>query len=158
VSALETYRDDGPLAGWVVRTLAGRSARPATTHGLGWLVPTLVRVAEFGGLIALTMLADADALPVCFAFLAVLAFHHYDTVYRLRHQRLAPPSWVRSAGGGWDGRLAAACALALTDALGLGLLVAATGLGLVYVGESAHSWLRFTGSPAPPAGEGDVLE
>ena len=66
-------------------------------------------------------------MPLCFALLAVLAFHHYDTVYRLRHQRLAPPAWLRAAGGGWEGRVLVACVLALAGVLGPGLLVAAVG-------------------------------
>ena len=117
------------------------SGRPAA-HALTWVVPPLLRAAEYAFLIALTALAEPDAMPFCFAFLGVLAFHHYDTVYRLRHQRIEPPAWVRALGGGWDGRLLVASVLALAGALGPGLLAAAAVLGVVYVVESASSWLR----------------
>jgi hypothetical protein len=110
---------------------------------LAWLVPALLRTIEFGGLVKLTVVAAPDAMPACYALLGVLAFHHYDTVYRLRHQRVAPPSWVRGVGAGWDGRLLVASALALAGGLRFGLLVAAVGLALVYVSESTVSWIRF---------------
>jgi Family of unknown function (DUF5941) len=148
VSALQIYRDDGPLAAWV----AGRAAAHAPSaraHPLAWALPPLLRLVEYGSLIALTAIADPDALPVCFALLGVLAFHHYDTVYRLRHQRLAPPSWVQAVGGGWEGRLLAASALALGGGLRYGLFAAAVGLGLVYVIESILSWMRFGRAGGP---------
>jgi Family of unknown function (DUF5941) len=188
VTALQVYRDDGPLAGLLGRRLgpalaaapvaltvlgalplavllAVDDARPgavpalaavavfvavaaagavrADSGRLAWAVPPLLRLVEYAVLIRLTVLADRDAMPVCFAILAVLAFHHYDAVYRLRHQRVPPPAWVRAAGGGWDGRLIAAFALAALGALGAALLVGAVVLGVVFVAESAVSWLRF---------------
>jgi hypothetical protein len=146
MTALRIYRDDGPLASWVGRVL-GRDRPPRErAYALEWLVPPLVRLVEYGLLATLTAAADPDALPLCFAFLGVLAFHHYDTVYRLRHQRLAPPSWVRLAGAGWEGRLLIASILALTGGIRFGLLAAAVGLGLLYVTESTSSWLRFSRS------------
>jgi hypothetical protein len=153
VSALQLYRDDGPLAAWIAgRAAAAREPR-AGAHPLAWLVPPLLRLVEYGSLIALTAAADPDALPVCFALLGVLAFHHYDTVYRLRHQRVAPPSWVQAIGGGWEGRLLVASALALGGGLRYGLAAAAIGLGLVYVVESVRSWLRFGHAEGPPLEE-----
>jgi hypothetical protein len=142
MTALQICRDDGPLAGWVL----GRwfvPGRPSATHPLEWLVPPLLRALEYGTLIALTATVDPGALPLCFAFLGVLAFHHYDTVYRLRHQRRASPPWVRAVGGGWDGRLLLACILAVSGGLRFGLFVAAVGLALVFATESTMSWLRF---------------
>jgi hypothetical protein len=155
VSPLALYRDDGPLASWVGRTLA----RPAGGHALGWLVPPLLRVVEYGGLTALTAVADPDRLPMCFALLVVLAFHHYDTAYRLRYQGRAPAAWVRTASGGWEGRIAVAGALALAGQLGPGLLVGTVYLGLVYALECSLSWARFDGRDRPaPLESGDVVE
>jgi hypothetical protein len=160
VNALRLYRDDGPLAGWISgKVAAGRSRRPVP-HPLAWLVPPLVRAVEYGSLVTLTAIAEPGALPICFALLGVLAFHHYDAVYRVRHQGSPPPAWVGLAGGGWEGRLLVACGLALAGALELGLLVCAIGLGVVYALESASSWIRFAGveRPAPLGDEGDVVE
>jgi Family of unknown function (DUF5941) len=156
MTALATYRDDGPLARWV----AGALPRGEGVGPLAWLVPPAVRTLEYGFLIALTALAEPEAMPICFAFLGVLAFHHYDTVYRLRHQDQAPPAWVQAAGGGWDGRMLAASVLAAVGALEIGLLVASVALALLYVSESASSWVRFLRarphlSPEDDEGDGD---
>jgi hypothetical protein len=187
MTALQVYRDDGPLALLIGRlgrarpvdetalTVAGAAvlalvagladdplplgaltaaavvavvllaAGSQRSHGgrLAWLVPPLLRVLEYAFLIRLTVVADRDAMPLCFALLAALAFHHYDTVYRLRHQRLAPPAWLRAAGGGWEGRVLVACILALAGVLGPGLLVAAIALGALYLTETVVSWVRY---------------
>jgi uncharacterized protein DUF5941 len=118
------------------------SARPETGR-LAWTVPPLLRLVEYGFLIRLTVLADRGAMSLCFAALGVLAFHHYDAVYRLRHQRRPAPGWTRAIGGGWEGRLVVAYVLALAGALEAGLLVASVVLAIVYVGEGGASWLRF---------------
>ena len=200
MTALEVYRDDGPLAELLGRRL-GRAlpaapvaltivgalplaallavddSRPAAvpalaavalfvavaaagsvradTGRLAWAVPPLLRLVEYAVLIRLTVLADRPAMPLCFAVLGVLAFHHYDAVYRLRHQRVPPPGWVTAVGGGWDGRLIAACALAAFGALDAGLLAAAVALGVVFVAESAVSWLRFARGARPAAYDDD---
>jgi hypothetical protein len=114
-------------------------------------VPPLVRVFEYGMLVTLTAIAEPNALAPCFVFLAVLTFHHYDAVYRLRYQRAAPKPWVRAVGGGWEGRLLVASALALVGGLRVGFAVAAVGLTLVYPAESAVSRVRFAN------GEGAAL-
>jgi hypothetical protein len=203
LTALEVYRDDGPLARLLGRA-AGRLGRAgevplllvgaaplvaalvAPAHALGdglaaaavawfvllagagspapggsrfsWTVPPLLRLLEYTALVKLTVLDDPGAMPACFGLLAVLAFHHYDAVYRLRHQRTAPPAWVRLAGGGWDGRLLAAGALVLAGVLGDVLGVAAVVLGVAFVAESVTSWLRFVGAERPTLYEDEELE
>ncbi|MGH3466402.1 MAG: DUF5941 domain-containing protein, partial [Thermocrispum sp.] len=109
-----------------------------------WLVPPVLRVVEYGALLALTLAVEPAALPACFALLSALAFHHYDTVYRLRHQRIAPPRWVGLAAGGWAARLLVAGGLAALGWLGAGMWVAAAVLGTLFVAESMSSWRRFT--------------
>jgi hypothetical protein len=139
MTALELYRDDGWLAGRLAALLPAR----AESRRLAWLAPPLARVIEYGTVIALTRATEPDRLPFCFAFLAVLAYHHYDVAYRLRLQGAGPPSWVGLAGGGWELRTAAACLLALAGVLGPALLVGAVGLGALFGVESAYSWTRF---------------
>ncbi len=140
---VRSYRDDGPLANWLARKVpAGRAPR-AGAHPLAWLSPPLVRALEYSWLVALTAVREPAALPIAFALLCVLAFHHYDTAYRLRHQGLAPPAWLGAVGGGWEGRMLVASLLALAGLLGPGLAVAAVGLAVVYAGESGASWIRF---------------
>jgi hypothetical protein len=146
MTELQAFRDDGPLAAWLARR-AGHDV-PSSSGRLGWLVPPALRVIEYGAIVALTAVADSDAMPACYALLAVLAFHHYDIVYRLRTQGQAPPAWVGMAGGGWDGRLIAVAVVALVagDALGVLLLVAAVVLGALFAGESIASWRGFAHS------------
>ena len=126
---------------WYV-VLAGAASGTATGR-LDWLMPPLLRAVEYGVLFWLTVLIDPDALPACFSLLGVLAFHHYDTVYRLRHQRVAPPAWLRFTGGGWDVRLAGVYVLVVTGWLGVGMAVAAAVLAGLFVTESVAAWLRY---------------
>ena len=120
------YRDDGILA---ARLLAGLR--------LSWLSAPLVRVLEFGGIIAIVAVADPDALPTCFAFLAVLAFHQYDTILRLEQGRATLPS------GGWEGHVLLVGIAAAFGGLSLFFVAVTIALGAVLVAEAALSWLRL---------------
>jgi hypothetical protein len=147
VNELALLRDDGPLARRVVRLLGGRQK----SGPFAWLGPPLLRATEYGGLVAITAAAEPDALPACFAFLAAIAFHHYDVLYGVRSGRGLPPPWVDAIGGGWELRLVGAGILAAAGTLELGLFVAASALGAVYVGESAARWRRSRESRGEPA-------
>jgi hypothetical protein len=133
----------------VVVVLVGAGARRSHSGRFAWIVPPLLRLLEYAFLIRLTVLADPDAMPLCFALLSALAFHHYDTVYRLRQQGVAPPAWTRAIGGGWEGRLVVGVLLAALGVLAPGMLVAAVILGAVYVTESTLSWMRFARATRP---------
>ena len=138
----------GVTTGWFVLIGGIASGRPQSGR-LGWLVPPMLRAVEFGYLLRLTLTSDARSLPICFAFLATLAFHHYDIVYRLRHQRIVPSSWVSAIGGGWDGRLVAAYVVVLAGVIREGMLTAAIVLAVVYLSESTVGWLRFSHAQRP---------
>jgi hypothetical protein len=116
-----------------------------------WTVPGMLRALEYGALIKLTALTDPDAMPACYALLAVLAFHHYDAVYRLRHQRVPPAAWIRVAGGGWDGRLVVAAVLATAGGLAVAETAAAVVLGVTFAAESIASWTRYVRAERPSA-------
>ena len=124
---------------------------------LDWSAPPLLRVTEYGVLLWIAAAAGDDgrwaadgALPAAYALLAVLAFRHYDLVYRRRQQQRPPPAWVGAIGGGWDGRLVAAAVAAATGILVPFLVAAAAVLGTVYLVESVVSWMG-PGSPAVQA-------
>jgi hypothetical protein len=142
---------------WLI-ALAGAAGASADAGRLAWMLPPLLRAVEYGVLIRIALLADRGAMPACFAVLGVLAFHHYDTVYRLRQQGVAPPPWTRLATGGWDGRLLIAYILALADGLGPGLTAAAIVLALAFGAESVASWIRFAGVSARTQYEDHDLE
>jgi hypothetical protein len=112
------------------------------TDPVRWAVPPALRVVEYSTVIWIAANAGDSSLPAAFAYLCVLAFRHYDLVYRLRHQGVAPPDWIGF--GGWDGRLFAVLVMYGVDLLPAGLFVVAGVLAVVLVTESAMSWIRFT--------------
>jgi len=146
------------LAVLVLVLLGGASAARAGEGRFAWAAPPLLRAVEYATLIKLTALTAAGAMPACYALLALLAFHHYDAVYRLRHQRVAPPAWVGLLAGGWDGRLAVAAILALADVLGPGMIAAIGVLTPVVVSESIVSWVRFLAAERPAQYEDEDVQ
>jgi Family of unknown function (DUF5941) len=124
-------------------------AGPGSTHRhsgrLDWLVPPLMRAIEYGYLATLAFSHDVSK-PLVYAFLGVLAYHHYDTVYRTR-QRLWPARWVFVAGLGWEGRMLIAAAAALAGRLPIVMAVLAIYFALLFGIESVYTWVRTgTGS------------
>lgn len=120
-----------------------------------WLVPPLIRGAEF---LAILLVGLAAEVPkwLLFVLLYVVGYHTYDTVYRTR-QRIWPPQWVFLAGLGWEVRLLLICGGAA-----LGLATPAIGaltlyLGVLFAAESITSWVRLDKASAV-ADAGDDLE
>lgn len=193
-SALHVYRDDGPLAlalgrtlgsalrlpplvligvgalpmalaivlrgddvstgfaaavtAWLV-LLAGASSQRPHADRLRWMVPPVLRAAEYGALIWFTALAGAAGEGAAFALLGAIAFRQYDLVYRLRHMAKTPPRWINLLTGGWDGRLVAFCALLAFGALPTACYVVAAALGITLVAESVHAWTTFSRAQRP---------
>jgi hypothetical protein len=117
---------------------------PASTHPhdgpLDWLVPPLIRGIEYGYLAALGFAQDV-AEPLIYVLIAVLAYHHYDTVYRTR-QRLWPQQWVFRAGLGWDGRMLVAAIAAFAGIAPFAYAALAAYLGVLFGVESVYTWTR----------------
>ncbi|WP_344461105.1 DUF5941 domain-containing protein [Kitasatospora kazusensis] len=122
---------------------------------LDWLAPAFFRAGEYLTVLALVLRLDVAALPAAFGLVAAVAYHHYDTVYRLRGGTGAPARWLVRATGGQEGRALLAtsvAALAYTGspvghqgagaAVTQGALVAlAAVLALVVVAESIRFWV-----------------
>jgi hypothetical protein len=91
---------------------------------------------EYAGLLALTAaLPGTGAGASAYLLLLVVAWHHYDDLYRVLH-RLRPPHRVsRVLGLGWPGRLLVVAGLVLVGgAVGrAGLWVLAAGLGILFL-------------------------
>jgi hypothetical protein len=90
------------------------------------------------------------ALPAAFGLVAAVAYHHYDTVYRIRGDAGAPPKWLVRAVGGHEGRTLVVVVLAalLTGAqFEVALTVLAGAVALVVLVESIRFWVS-AGAPA----------
>ncbi|MGX4688552.1 DUF5941 domain-containing protein [Streptomyces sp. JNUCC 63] len=121
---------------------------------LDWLIPPLFRAAEYGTVLVLAARADVPgALPAAFGLVAAVAYHHYDTVYRIRGNAGAPPAWLVRALGGQEGRtlLVTVLAALLTPAqFTVALTVLAVAVALVVLAESIRFWVasHLRGAPA----------
>lgn len=157
-TAAAAYRDDGPFAALAgaagiaagIAALIPRAVRSGS-RALGWLVPPLLRAAEFAVLGVLGLAGGAPPALV-FALLAAVAFHHYDAVYRVRQRMDPPPPWVDRAGLGWDGRMLAAALGVAGGAATPVYALLTVGLWLLFAGESVTNWLRGS------AGQGAAIE
>uniref|UniRef100_UPI001CE3795A DUF5941 domain-containing protein n=1 Tax=Streptomyces solaniscabiei TaxID=2683255 RepID=UPI001CE3795A len=136
-----------------VLTSALAVARPLK-GALDWLVPPFLRAAEYGTVLVLAAKADVNgALPAAFGLVAAVAYHHYDTVYRIRGNAGAPPHWLVRAIGGHEGRtlLVTVLAVLLTaSAFKVALTVLAVAVALVVLVESIRFWVAAhkVGAPA----------
>ncbi|MDC2949545.1 DUF5941 domain-containing protein [Streptomyces heilongjiangensis] len=150
---------DGPglpvvlAAAVYVLVSADAVARPLK-GALDWLIPPLFRAAEYGTVLLLAAEADVNgALPAAFGLVAAVAYHHYDTVYRIRGDAGAPPRWLVRVIGGHEGRTllvtVLAALLAPTD-FKVALTVLAVAVALVVLLESIRFWVTAhqTGAPA----------
>ncbi|MCX4903644.1 DUF5941 domain-containing protein [Streptomyces sp. NBC_00878] len=121
---------------------------------LDWLVPPFYRAAEYGTVLVLAAKADVNgALPAAFGLVAAVAYHHYDTVYRIRGDAGAPPHWLVRAIGGHEGRTllvtVLAALLTATD-FTVALTALAVAVALVVLVESIRFWVTAhkLGAPA----------
>ncbi len=143
-----------PVAGAVVYTVAAGQALYRPLKGaLDWLVPPLFRAAEYGTVLVLAAKADVNgALPAAFGLVAAVAYHHYDTVYRIRGNAGAPPAWLVRAIGGHEGRTLLVTVLAAVlsaSQFTVALTVLAVAVALVVLVESIRFWVTAHQGGAP---------
>ncbi|MEV1019631.1 DUF5941 domain-containing protein [Streptomyces sp. NPDC050264] len=133
--------------------LASLAVSGPLTGPLDWLVPPLFRAAEYGTVLLLAAKADVQgALPAAFGLVAAVAYHHYDTVYRIRGGTGAPPRWLVHAIGGHDGRtllVTLLAALLATTDFPLALTALAVLVALVVLAESIRFWVASARRGAP---------
>jgi hypothetical protein len=132
----------GAVLAWFV-LVAGASANREPSDRLRWAVPPLLRTGEYAGLLWIGAQGGEHSEPAALALICVLTFRHYDLVYRLRHQGVAPPEWIGNLALGWDGRLVLGYILLVADALPAGLYIAAGLFATAFVAESIAGWRRF---------------
>ncbi|MCO4700181.1 CDP-alcohol phosphatidyltransferase family protein [Streptomyces sp. RO-S4] len=138
-------------AAYVVCSAA--AVRRPLTGSLDWLVPPLFRAAEYGTVLLLAARADVNgALPAAYGLVSAVAYHHYDTVYRIRGNAGAPPRLLVRAIGGHEGRtLAVAVLAAVLTASGftVALTALAVAVALVVLTESIRFWVAAHQGGAP---------
>ncbi|MFH8344607.1 DUF5941 domain-containing protein [Streptomyces sp. NPDC018045] len=124
---------------------------------LDWLVPPLCRAGEYVAILVVAARSGADqALPAAFGLVAAVAYHHYDTVYRIRVGTGAPPSWLVRAAGGHEGRTLLVVLLAAVlhgSGFTIALTVLALVLALLVLVESIRFWVSSQAPAVHDEGE-----
>jgi hypothetical protein len=132
---------------------------PGSSHAhdgrLDWLVPPILRLIEYVFVASVGLACEVPA-PVVFALLGAVLFHHYDLVQRVR-QRVYPPSWLATAGLGWEGRMLLVALAALAGAVTVWFVLFAAYLWGLFLWESVTCWLA-TGEPAAGTGPAGAEE
>ncbi|MFJ8647715.1 DUF5941 domain-containing protein [Streptomyces sp. NPDC093546] len=152
-AALAPYGGPWPVVAALGYALTSGIAVARPLKGaLDWLVPPVFRAAEYVTILVLAARSEAPgALPAAFGLVAAVAYHHYDTVYRIRGGTGAPPAWLVRTIGGHEGRTLVVAVLAATltagDHLSLALTVLAVAVALVVLVESIRFWVS-SGAPA----------
>ncbi|WP_374778472.1 CDP-alcohol phosphatidyltransferase family protein [Streptomyces sp. NBC_01310] len=148
------FGDPRLIAVAVVYAMAAGLAVSAPLKGaLDWLIPPLFRAAEYVTVLVLAAKADVPgALPAAFGLIAAVAYHHYDTVYRIRGGTGAPPHWLVRTIGGHEGRvllLTVLAAVLMSRAVDFPVALTATAVfvALVVLVESIRFWVS-SGAPA----------
>lgn len=152
-----------PVGSWwpaaaaaVYCVLSGTAVSRPLKGALDWLVPPVFRAAEYVTVLVLAARSDVhEALPAAFGLVAAVAYHHYDTVYRIKGGTGAPPRWLVRTIGGHDGRtlVVAVLAAVLTtrhttgDGFAVALTVLAVAVAIVVLAESIRFWVS-SGAPA----------
>ncbi|MEU5891464.1 DUF5941 domain-containing protein [Streptomyces sp. NPDC047461] len=138
------------MAGGYIMASAEAIERPLK-GALDWLIPPFFRAAEYCTVLVLAAKSDVNgALPAAFGLVAAVAYHHYDTVYRIRGNAGASPAWLVRAIGGHEGRtlLVTVLAAALTASqFTVALTALAVAVALLVLVESIRFWVS-SGAPA----------
>ncbi|APY85196.1 transferase [Streptomyces alfalfae] len=154
VAAFTSYGSSWVVVGAVIYVaLSGLALARPLKGPLDWLAPPFFRAAEYGTILVLAAKADVNgALPAAFGLVSAVAYHHYDTVYRIKGGTGAPPRWLVGAIGGQEGRtLVVALAAALLPATDftVALTALAVAVALVVLVESIRFWVTAHKRGAP---------
>jgi hypothetical protein len=139
--------------------LVGAGARPPVLDRLGWQLPAALWVAEAAVVLAVVAPLPRAAAWVGYAFLAAVAWHRHDVVYRLRDTGRPAAGWVTAVTLGVDGRCLVLAIVAVLGGpvegvLGWGALV----LFVVYAAESVTGWRRAAHPAGTAAPDSDDIE
>jgi Family of unknown function (DUF5941)/CDP-alcohol phosphatidyltransferase len=133
--------DLGPLGEPLWNATLAR--RDPLAGAFGWAWPVGMRLVELAVVIGTVAVVAPASAPWLFAWVFVVAFHHYDLMYRALGGAM-PPRWLSWFGLGWEGRtilvlvFGALGASLLTDLLKVGSPL----LGLLFVVVASIQWIR----------------
>ncbi|MCF3144821.1 DUF5941 domain-containing protein [Streptomyces platensis] len=137
--------------------LAGAAVSRPLKGALDWLVPPFFRAGEYVTILVLAARADVPgALPAAYGLVAAVAYHHYDTVYRIRGGTGAPPRWLVRATGGHEGRILVITVLAAAlspEGFTIALTALAVALALLVLIESIRFWVSSQAPAVHDEGE-----
>lgn len=138
--------------------LSGLAVARPLKGALDWLVPPFFRAGEYVTILVLAARSDVPhAVPAAFGLVSAVAYHHYDTVYRIRGGTGAPPQWLVRTIGGHEGRTALVAVLAavLTHTSGFttALTALAVAVALVVLVESIRFWVSSSAPAVHDEGE-----
>lgn len=137
ITLVRSQLDDGPVGAMVAKLLHLR----LPTGRWVWVWPSVICAVEMGLVAAIVLGSAHELLPLAFGYLFIIAYHHYDTLYRAI-QGSRPPRWLDWLALGWEGRT-----ILVLVALGLGALAwelraASIWLLVVCVILASVQWLR----------------
>jgi hypothetical protein len=146
---LQRQGDSGPLLSLIVALVPAGFRERWWAARWAWAVPAVLRLVELGVVALITLLWWPAAAVVGFWWMAVVAFHHYDTLYRAM-QDSDSPRWLTWLGLGWEGRTILVVILAALGSATLttGLTGGAWLLAALFVVVSSVQWLSVQGRPA----------
>jgi phosphatidylglycerophosphate synthase len=133
--------DHGPL--WAPLWSRLSRGRDPLAGAFGWAWPMGLRLVELGLVWAVAVAVAPGSAAWLFAWVFVVVFHHYDTLYRALGGS-APPRWLVWAGLGWDGRTVVVLVAAALGAAALAGLLAwgSLALGMLFVVVASWQWIR----------------
>ena len=145
VQFLREQIDFGPLGSAIASVFPESLRTRVLSARWGWAIPALLRLLELGAVTVLVLQVFPDAEVIAYVWLFVVAYHHYDTLYRALNGA-SVPRWIVWTGLGWDGRLIVVAGLALlaasASAFTTGLLVMTIALFILFVPVASGQWLR----------------
>ena len=148
---LARQSDAGPIASTLARGMSSAGWATLWSAPAAWVIPAALRFIELGAVAVIVLTVAPQWAPIAYAWVAIIAFHHYDLLYRAL-QGMATPRWIVWSGLGWDGRTIVIVLAALAGAatLGVVLLVGAWAWAVVLVVVASAQWLlTMTRTKAP---------
>ena len=142
VALLSRQGDSGPILGLLALAVPSRIRLAWWANRAAWAVPAVLRLLELGVVAIVALAWHPSVAVIAFWWMTVVAFHHYDTLYRAM-QDAAAPRWILWLGLGWEGRTIVVLALAVagTAAATAGLTWGAWLLAALFVVIASVQWL-----------------